>query len=111
MPHFTVQGEKPPPQAALEDASPVFPRLRELHPRLSFPREMLYSFLIALHADGHTAATGAINLVRTLLPEVWDTGAETKLWAPREPGGSSGDLQERCNASTCSLFRFQSQTG
>lgn len=46
------------------------------------------------HFSLHSRQTAAqqplvppLNLVRTLLPEVWITGAETHVWAPREPGG------------------------
>lgn len=41
MPPFTVLGEKCRPRAVLGGASLVFPKLRELHPGLSFPREVL----------------------------------------------------------------------
>lgn len=70
-----------------------------------------YCSFFTLHSRQIAALLLPLNLVRTLLLDVWDTGAETNVWAPREPDGTSGDLQARCGANWCSLLRTRSQKG
>lgn len=73
---------------------------------------MLQSFLITLQAS---SCHNSHQCHHWILwgPCSWrhgDTGAKTNIWAPRESGGTSGDLWVRCDANPCSLLRPWSET-